>query len=218
MHLSVIAPHPDDEALGAEGFMHRVHRESAKVTVCTVTGVRAEENRGSVVEEKRREALAAHRLLGVDESIFLDLPAKELDTVPLERVARPFAAAIKAKPTHVLVNHPHDLHVDHRRTFEAAMVATRPYTNCVDHLGSFQVSSSSESGEADAPAFSPTLLVDIAGTYPGAKQDAPRCQATEIKAPPHCGSPEAVATHACYWGHGVRLKAAEPHQASRSYA
>jgi LmbE family N-acetylglucosaminyl deacetylase len=80
--LLVIAPHPDDEAIGAWGLIVRARRRGADVRVIVVTdgagSHRASPSwpRARLVQERQRETRAAMRRIGVPASAvtFLGLP------------------------------------------------------------------------------------------------------------------------------------------------
>ena len=78
----VIAPHPDDEVLGVGGTFARLADEGCRVTVAIVTKGSIEHFDAALIERGRQEAREAHRLLGVAETVFLDLPAARLDQIP----------------------------------------------------------------------------------------------------------------------------------------
>ena len=73
--ILVVAPHPDDETLGAGGTIAKYAAAGNAVTVLTVAGHRPPLYEESVYEQTVREAKDAHRKLGVAASIFLDIPA-----------------------------------------------------------------------------------------------------------------------------------------------
>ena len=74
----VIAPHPDDEVLGVGGTMARLSDAGAEVHVAIVTTGRAPRFAAEQVAQVRAEAAAAHAVLGVTATHYLDCPAAEL--------------------------------------------------------------------------------------------------------------------------------------------
>ena len=75
----VLAPHPDDEILGAGGAMARWVREGHVVHVAVVTRGCPPLYSDAAEALCREEARAAHRHLGVATTRFLDFPAAGLD-------------------------------------------------------------------------------------------------------------------------------------------
>lgn len=77
----VIAPHPDDEILGAGGTIAKRVNAGYKVYVCIVTKGYPPLFDEAEIEKGRQEACKAHRLLGVSETFFLDFPAVRLEEI-----------------------------------------------------------------------------------------------------------------------------------------
>lgn len=85
----VVAPHPDDETIGAFGLIHRLRQRATRVRVVVVTdGAGSHPNsarwpRHRLVAARRRETLAAMRAIGVDarDVAFLGLPDGRLETM-----------------------------------------------------------------------------------------------------------------------------------------
>ena len=79
MNVAIIAPHPDDEVLGAGGTMARLAREGAHVHVVVVTTAYPPVGDEQSVAAGRREMREAHDILGVKSAVFLDFPAAAQD-------------------------------------------------------------------------------------------------------------------------------------------
>ncbi len=71
----VIAPHPDDEVLGAGGTIARLAAEGERVFVAIVTEGRPPAFSAESVAKVRSEANQAHALLGVEETFWLGFEA-----------------------------------------------------------------------------------------------------------------------------------------------
>src|SRR5690349_13374264 len=78
----VIAPHPDDEVLGAGGTIARLADEEQDVFVAVVTVGKPPAFTSELVGKVRSEAKLAHQRLGVRETFWLDQPAAELTETP----------------------------------------------------------------------------------------------------------------------------------------
>lgn len=72
----VLAPHPDDEALGCAGTLMLLNQKGVSSTIVFFTnGESLYENPSPVIGEKRREeGLRASEMLGCNEPLFLVLP------------------------------------------------------------------------------------------------------------------------------------------------
>ena len=93
-HLLVVAPHPDDEILGVGGTMAKYIKAGGGVTVLTIAGHRPPLYSEEVYQQTVREAKAAHELIGVERSIFLDLPATTLGVMKTHELNGLIARAV----------------------------------------------------------------------------------------------------------------------------
>jgi LmbE family N-acetylglucosaminyl deacetylase len=190
----VIAPHPDDEILGVGGTIAKYAAAGAHVTVVTVAGHRPPLYREEVYQETVAEARRAHAIVGVTQSIFLDLPATMLGAEPVHVFNGKIVGAVRdAQPTIVLVPYP-DRHVDHRIVFESAMVATRPVGpgTGVRIVAAYETLSETHwNAPHIEPNFTPNWVVDISA-HVETKLEALRCYASQIPPFPGPRSVEAV--------------------------
>ncbi len=130
--LLVIAPHPDDETIGAFGLMARLRRRGVTVRVLVVTDGRASHPgsqqwpRARLVRERQRETRRAVRRIGVlaSDITFLGLPDGALEKVPAA-AERYIAKALRCAPKPALVVAPSktDHHPDHRVVANSVAVA-----------------------------------------------------------------------------------------------
>jgi len=74
-NILVIAPHPDDEILGLGGTMKKLSDHGHNVVVLLVAGHLPPIYSEEVFIEHKKQALKAHKIVGVKESIFLEIPA-----------------------------------------------------------------------------------------------------------------------------------------------
>lgn len=162
----VIAPHPDDEVLGCGGVMARLAKAGTPVDVAIMTQGKPPAYPKEQVEQVAAEARAAHAVLGVRETHFLDFPAAQLDQVPQAQINGGMRDLIlEVEPETILVPFVGDIHVDHQIIFNAAMVASRP-------AGGFRPSRilayetlSETNWDAPylTPAFTPNVFISIDG-------------------------------------------------------
>ncbi len=132
--VMVITPHPDDAEYGAAGTVARWAKEGTKIVyvVCT-NGNKGSGDVNAKPEElaaiREREQVAAARLLGVRETVFLrhedqelaDTPEFRKELVRLIRMYRP-DIVVTADPYRRYV-----WHRDHRITGQVALDAIFPY-------------------------------------------------------------------------------------------
>ena len=124
--ILVIAPHPDDEVLGAGGILAKSKELGYKTKVLTIGT-----NFAPPIDEKKltnslNEAKKAHKILRVDKSIFFNIPALTIHKEPTEVLTSRIYDEIKNfEPSIVLIPFP-DMHQDHKTVFNLSMTVTRP--------------------------------------------------------------------------------------------
>lgn len=122
----VIAPHPDDETLGAGGTIARFADRGVEVHVLVVSGHLPPLYKPEVFEMTVKEAEAAFKILGAKSWEFLRIPATKVHEIPVAQLNGGVFKFVKGKaPDMVLMPFP-DRHIDHRVIFDACVVACRP--------------------------------------------------------------------------------------------
>ena len=207
MKVVVIAPHNDDEILGVGGTIAKLAKQGHDVVVCEVTaGILKDE----MVQLQKREAIASHELMGA-KTYFMDLPVvglKEMKTTELNSAFQ--KALLELNPDIVFIPHRGDMHIDHRMTIEAAMVALRPVTfpNLKGIYAYETLSETDWNTPSPDNAFVPTLFVDITDELE-TKLEAMKCHASQLRDYPHPRSLEAMKALAMHRGSTVCKKYAE---------
>ena len=207
----VIAPHPDDEILGCGGTIARLTDQGREVHVAIATRGRPPRFAAEGVETVRREAEAAHALLGVAQTHFLDLPAAELDTVPHAEVNAAIAALVAGlAPATLFLPFVGDIHLDHQIIFRSALVAARPRSATYPpRIYAYEtLSETNWAAPYLDPPFVPNLHVEISATL-DRKIEAFRAYASQCCAFPNERSPEALRALATLRGATVHCPAAE---------
>lgn len=207
----VVAPHPDDEVLGCGGTIARLAAAGHEMHVAIATRGAPPRYREEDVEQVRQEALAAHALLGVAQTHFLDLPAAELDRVPHAELNGAMGRLFEAvKPDTVFLPFVGDIHLDHQLIFRSAMVAARPRTwRYPTKLYAYEtLSETNWSAPHVEPSFLPNAFVDIGETLQR-KLEAFACYGSQCCAFPNERSPEALRALATLRGATVHRPAAE---------
>lgn len=204
MKVLVFAPHNDDEVLGVGGTIRRHVKDGDEVTVCEVTS-------GPMYRTLQAEAKKAHALLGVAESIFLNLPVSELADRPKTELNDRIGKVIKkVEPQIVYIPFIGDMHLDHRYVTEAALVAVRPINDCpVRKVYMYETLSETgwnlPYGERN---FTPNVWVDITEGI-DEKIAAMRCYESQIKDSPNPRSEEGIRALAMFRGSTVCCPFAE---------
>jgi len=126
LRVVVLAPHPDDEALGCGGTIRRYADEGVPVSVVVMTdGSGVQSERSDIVALRRDEALRAADILGVGETVFLEFPDGALQAQRESVQRRLDVELLRLAPDIVFAPFPVDPHPDHVATAEAAIVAQR---------------------------------------------------------------------------------------------
>lgn len=207
MRIVVIAPHNDDEILGVGGTMAKAVKQGHEVIVCEVT---AGDLDNEMVQLQKEEARKSHKLIGATTH-FMDLPVvglKEMKTTELNAAFQKHL--LELNPDVVFIPHKGDMHIDHRMTIEAAMVALRPVTfPTLKAIYAYETLSETDWNTPSVEnAFIPTVFCDITEEIE-VKLEAMRCHQSQLCDYPHPRSIEAIEALAMHRGCTVCCKYAE---------
>jgi LmbE family N-acetylglucosaminyl deacetylase len=212
MNVLLIAPHPDDEVLGAGGTIARLVQEDNHVTVVIVTKGWKPLFPESQVEQVRGEARRAAQVLGVKVLEFMDLPVTKLSSIPRHEINGAFEKLMdKHEPELVFLPFYGDLQEDHRQVFEASMVALRPVKgrHRVKQIFCYETPSETHcSGRILSCCFVPQLWVDISAQL-GTKLEAMKQYKSQLRDTPDARSLSGVEALAKFRGSVLALSAAE---------
>jgi len=207
--ILVVAPHPDDEVYGCGGTIAKYSRRGHQVHVLIVTkGDDLFDSRE--IARGRKEAGKAHKLLGVKETHFAELPAAKLDSVPQHQINDILGGFFKKlKPELLFLPFPGDINRDHQLVHACAMVAARPISISISAIYCYEaLSSTNWNSPGLVPAFRPNVFVDISETIE-LKLKAVRIYASQLRKYPHERSPESVRALSQYRGGFANLPFAE---------
>ena len=207
----VIAPHPDDETIGAGGTIAKIARAGCEVFVAIVTTGQQPEYSAEHVGKVRSETEKAHRLLGVKETFWLDLPAARLSETPVRTLNESVRSImLQIAPDTVLMPFVGDIHVDHQLVFQAVLVASRPHqADYPKRLLAYEtLSETNWNAPYLTPGFIPNVFVEITDTLE-TKLEAMSAFGSQVKSAPHERSIEALRALATLRGATVHRPAAE---------
>lgn len=213
----VIAPHPDDEVLGAGGTIAALAAHGCQVHVLVASQDLPPLYLADTAEKIRNEAQRAHSALGVKNTEFLPHPSVELARMGVAELNSGIQKAVdRLQPDLVLAPFP-DRHLDHKAVFEAAMVASRPIgSGCaISTVALYETLSETHWNvphiEAD---FVPDWFVDISD-HIDAKLAAFSAYASQVQDYPGPRSLRALEALATFRGSQVSLEFAESFQTVR---
>ncbi len=209
--ILVIAPHPDDEVLGAGGTIARLSSEQRHVTVAVVTEGKPPSYTQESVDRVYEEARRAHRVLGVAETIWLKFPAAALNEVAHAELNAGLSEVVRrVQPDVMLVPFVGDMHLDHQLIFTSSLVAARPHGAAFPRLILAYETLSETNWNAPyvTPSFIPNFFIDISEKL-DLKIEAMGAFRSQVREPPHERSIEALKALATLRGSTVMARAAE---------
>jgi LmbE family N-acetylglucosaminyl deacetylase len=172
--LLCIQPHPDDNEVGAGATIARLAAKGCRITYMTITDGRMgtldpDADLGALAAKRRREAVAAARILGVSDLIFLDYS----DTgIPDESVlCRDMVRQIRRiRPEFVMTVDPflpYEVHPDHIKTGMAALRACMfgPFPHIYSGDGPDRLQVWGVKGIALYCSAAPNTCIDADGTW-----------------------------------------------------
>lgn len=200
--ILVVAPHPDDETLGAGGAIAKFFDQGHEVSVLVVSGHLPPVYSREDYETTVREADKAFSILGIAGSRFLEIPATMVGEQPVGVLNGKIAAMIKEIEPHIVLCPFPDRHIDHRVVFESVMVATRPVAagRGIELIAAYETLSETHwNAPHMEPNFVPNWIVDITAQI-GRKIDALTCYESQIPAFPGARSVETAKALAIFRG------------------
>jgi len=181
--ILVISPHPDDETLGVGGAISKLTTEGNDLFILTVSGHLPPLYSREDYDITIKEAYEAYKILGVEQSQFLEIPATMIGDEPVHSLNKKISTVINDyKPQVVFCPFP-DRHIDHRLVFESTMVATRPIQAGVgiELVAAYETLSETHwNAPHIEPNFIPNMVVDIGG-FINQKITALKCYKSQIE-------------------------------------
>lgn len=212
----VVSPHGDDEALGCGGLLAKLSERGceAHVLYLAVDGFRHYGlDRRTTFGERVAEIEAVTALLGCSHEIAYgdqDLIEK-LDTLPKRELVDLFETKINEyRPDLLLIPSGADYDQDHVAAFQTAFAAARPIAevfgkHLVPHVFTYEMTKLNWAAE---PLPRPVAYCDISA-HVGAKYEAVKGHATQLRPSPHIRSLESVGALASIRGKEIGVEYAE---------
>ena len=200
--ILVVAPHPDDETLGAGGTIAKYVEDGHRVSVLTVSGHLPPLYSRADYEKTVKEASKAFAILGVSKSWFLEIPATMIGEQPVGDLNKKVVEVLNELEPHIVLCPFPDRHIDHRVVFESVMVATRPVAigRCIELLAAYETLSETHwNAPHMEPNFSPNWVVNVSLQI-DKKINALECYESQIPPFPGSRSLDAVKALAMFRG------------------
>lgn len=212
-----IAPHPDDEVLGCGGIIKKLSDQGNPVFVLIMTRGKKELYSEERIQNVRQEALSAHKLLGVRQTIFFDFPAPDLDTIAMSDLSSSVSDVIKEYNINsIYLPHGGDIHQDHKAVFRAGLIAARPIDPIrIEEIYSYETLSETEwSDPGYGNAFIPNVYINIDKEFVY-KKEAMNCYKSQLREYPSSRSLKTIEALATLRGSTVGFRYAEAFMAIR---
>lgn len=218
--IMLVVAHPDDELLGLGATMHKLIHEH-KCTIHVVILGEGITSRSDTRDTKEwEEQLKIHRQnietarksIGFQSVGIYDFPDNRFDSVSLLDIIKVIEKEKQEfRPTVIFTHHGGDVNIDHQRTFEAVVTATRPMAHeKVQTIIAFETPSGTEWRAASDPRhFIPNMFFEVDEAGIDAKIKGMESYEFEKRAYPHPRSPEALKIQAQRWGVAVGKPFAE---------
>ena len=201
MRTIVIAPHPDDEILGAGGTLIRKKKEGYQIAWLVMTDMTSEGGWSrDRIQSRETEIEQISKSVG-------------LNSVPMSEIVKQISNVFSEfEPDEVLVPHPSDVHSDHKITYQATISAAKWFrSNSIRTLLAYETLSETGMDPITTGNFSPNYFVNIE-TELQAKIEAARIYHSELAEFPFPRSVEAIEAQARIRGVMAGFKAAEAFQ------
>lgn len=190
----VIAPHPDDETIGAGGALARHIALGDELFWCIVTqGYSPPWSEESLIHAGE-QIDQVQKVYGFQKVFRLGFPTVRLNTIPHIDLCTAIQNVMKeVMPDIVYTTSRNDINPDHRIVYDCTLVAVRPLPgNVVRRILSYELGYTGLFGvPAGASMFQPNVFVDIT-SHMEKKLTAMSCYETELREAPHPRSIEGI--------------------------
>lgn len=214
-HLFVVA-HPDDEVLGAGGFIYDAAKMGDEVAVAVLNTCDTTRYADDLTQIKT-DLSKSHKLLGVSTAYQFDYLDSNFHNADHRKMVQDIEAVIRDfQPDYIFTQHPGDINTDHYWTAVSCMEAFRIWQRGREELhpvsGLFLMEVQSSSDWAMNPSikkFDPDTFVEITEDALLAKIDALAVYENVIRPIPHPRSKAALTALPVLRGAQAGVKLAE---------
>jgi len=189
----VIAPHADDEVLGAGGTILKHVSNGDDVNVVIVT------DRADLEKRQRQQSSQVSTELGVNKLYHLGLEDEHLDKEIKLIITSLEQTYNEVKPDIIYTCHSHDVNIDHQAVFKAStVVCRRLQQHPPSRFLSYEIPSSTEQGYT--VPFVPNVYNVLTADEVEQKIDAFEIYTDEIRPMPNPRNADGLCNYACQRG------------------
>lgn len=132
----LVFAHPDDDLLGAGGYIAKYSKNQLFKIIFIGEGSSSRFKNNELkkintnIEKRKKMALNALKLLGVNDVVFYPMICGKFDDIPILDIVKIIEREIISfKPNNIFTHDRNDLNQDHKIVHDATMIATRPGIN-----------------------------------------------------------------------------------------
>jgi LmbE family N-acetylglucosaminyl deacetylase len=201
--ILVVVAHPDDELLGLGGTLNKLVSEYNSFVRVVILGEGLTSRSNDRDTDKWNKDLEIHRsniknaqqIIGYQELSVYQIADNRFDSVDLLDIIK-LVENEKTDfiPDYIFTHHGGDVNIDHQKTFEAVITASRPMQNeSTKGIFTFETPSGTEwRASTDPRHFIPNIFIELTEENIFAKIRGMECYQFEKRAYPHPRSPEAL--------------------------
>jgi N-acetylglucosamine malate deacetylase 1 len=201
--ILVVVAHPDDELLGLGATMNKLINEQGSIVRVVILGEGITSRSDNRDQKKWKKELKIHKkniesariAIGYESVGVYDFPDNRFDTVALLDIIKVIEKEKEDfQPEIIFTHHGGDVNIDHQRTFEAVITATRPMIDeIVKTVITFETPSGTEwRASTDPLHFIPNMFITISEENLKAKVEGMESYEFEKRTYPHPRSPESL--------------------------
>ena len=165
MKILIFAPHPDDETLGCGGTLLKHLSKGDKIYWCLMTYGNIKMGHDNKHFKKWDNIIKKINNEYQFEKFYnFKFPSGELDKIGyMKLISKTKKAINEVKPDMIYVNHPSDIHTDHRYTYDAVMSSSKNFNHpFINKIISYETISETDfSPISYRKHFLPNIFIDI---------------------------------------------------------